>query len=70
MGSLIQGEEAVKNGASFITHLFNAMLPVRFNAKKQIFVSRFIRFMFIRKIVSSPRSRFNWTASLFQNSLQ
>nr|CAG4649338.1 EOG090X06GX [Scapholeberis mucronata] len=27
MGSLIQGEEAVKNGASFITHLFNAMLP-------------------------------------------
>lgn len=28
MGSLIQGEEAVKNGASFITHLFNAMLPV------------------------------------------
>ena len=29
MGSLIQGEEAVRNGASFITHLFNAMLPVR-----------------------------------------
>ncbi|EFX87360.1 hypothetical protein DAPPUDRAFT_307072 [Daphnia pulex] len=27
MGSLIQGEEAVRNGASFITHLFNAMLP-------------------------------------------
>lgn len=27
MGSLVQGEEAVRNGASFITHLFNAMLP-------------------------------------------
>lgn len=24
------GEEAVKNGAKFITHLFNAMLPVSF----------------------------------------
>nr|CAG4646267.1 EOG090X06GX [Macrothrix elegans] len=27
MGSLIQGEEAIRQGASFITHLFNAMLP-------------------------------------------
>ncbi|CAG7717201.1 unnamed protein product [Allacma fusca] len=27
MASIVQGEEAVKNGASFITHLFNAMLP-------------------------------------------
>ena len=27
--SIAQGEEAVRNGASFITHLFNAMLPVQ-----------------------------------------
>lgn len=27
MGSLLDGEEAVRQGASFITHLFNAMLP-------------------------------------------
>lgn len=33
MGSLVQGEEAVRNGASFITHLFNAMLPVSSNQK-------------------------------------
>lgn len=29
--SLAQGEEAVKNGANLITHLFNAMLPVSNN---------------------------------------
>ena len=29
MAGIAEGEEAVKNGASFITHLFNAMLPVR-----------------------------------------
>lgn len=28
MANIAQGEEAVNNGASFITHLFNAMLPV------------------------------------------
>lgn len=27
MGSLVDGENAVQNGARFITHLFNAMLP-------------------------------------------
>ncbi|ODM99068.1 putative N-acetylglucosamine-6-phosphate deacetylase [Orchesella cincta] len=27
MASIAEGEEAVKNGAAFITHLFNAMLP-------------------------------------------
>lgn len=28
MGNLKDGEEAAKNGATLITHLFNAMLPV------------------------------------------
>lgn len=28
MANIAQGELAVNNGASFITHLFNAMLPV------------------------------------------
>ena len=28
MASLRQAEDAVKSGASLITHLFNAMLPV------------------------------------------
>lgn len=30
MASLQEGLEAVYRGASFITHLFNAMLPVSF----------------------------------------
>lgn len=34
MGSLVQGEEAIINGASFITHLFNAMLPVSTDTQK------------------------------------
>lgn len=28
MANIAEGELAVNNGASFITHLFNAMLPV------------------------------------------
>ena len=48
MGSLVQGEEAVRNGASFITHLFNAMLPVSFAYKNASFSDLIEMFFFLQ----------------------
>lgn len=38
-GSLLQGEKGFAHGASFITHLFNAMLPVSFCIYYQTIIS-------------------------------
>lgn len=49
--------QAVQNGATFITHLFNAMLPVR------IFITQLtttIINILIMFIVSSQRPRIDW----------
>ena len=66
MGSLIDGEQAVKNGASFITHLFNAMLPV-----SALCVFCYIGYEasnLFENLVSPSRSRFDWFVSLIKNS--
>ena len=69
MGSLTDGEQAVRNGASFITHLFNAMLPV----------TEFLLFMFNILItnplllcnpVSPSGSRSDWLVGIIENSFQ
>lgn len=42
MGNLKDGENAVQNGASLITHLFNAMLPVSYCSIKKMNKRKYI----------------------------
>lgn len=50
--------QAVQNGATFVTHLFNAMLPVCI-----FYHTKTITFKQIMFVVSSQRSWVDWTNS-------